>query len=198
MIGRMIDRLTAGEMAEISGLPLEVVQERLKEIKPDLSGKWEVEPGFLSPSSESSCDGLFTLKGLCERYKVGESTMRKRLQGVQPTYRLRRSYRSLYKMTPALQMSVDVPLARTAHHKEPGDEEKGFLKSCDKSVSDMMEEEKEKRKWVGKRGVLLNDAGKVVTSGKIETVSCCGVFINGIMGQMKNLRLDDGRTTMAD
>lgn len=188
-IDGLIDRLTAGEMAEISGLPLELIESRLKG-DPDKEGRWALDPAYVAPSGEGEWDGLFTMKELCRRFGVGESTVRKRIQGITPLYRLRRSYRALYKMTPRLMMSLDVPLERDTHHKgEEGG--RNFLKSCDKSVASLVREEAEKKAWVGRMGVLLNDKGAVVTRGKIETVSCCGVFVNGIMGQMKNLRLEE-------
>jgi hypothetical protein len=55
---------------------------------------------------------------------------------------------------------------------------------------DDLVQEREKKKWVGRKGRLVVE-GHVVAEGIIETVSMCGVFLKGslIRGNLDELEL---------
>lgn len=162
---------------------------------------YDVPPSFVLPEGEIERwyldNGYITSQSLA--YKVGilPSVARGRLRALdwRPDWVDSRGF-FYYKETPELIEAVSSTRRANGHIRSdakprpPSDPEPRPKYVFKGKVAKLVEEEKEKRGWVGKKGRLRVE-GHVIVEGIIESVSSCGVYIKGsiIRGNLDELEL---------
>lgn len=175
-------------LSALTSIPVNILKERAVKLGLECQdGEYRVTGALIEPVND---DGLFTVARIAKRNKVTDSTIRRRFKKAKvfPEVTLLDCQTKLYRLTDEVRKASSDKGARIRMPtKADRLENKGFSKE----VTDIIEEERLKKTWVGKQGALVNEQGSVISKGKIEVVSSCGVFVNGVMGDIKMLRLGE-------
>ena len=188
-MSRFLDKMDLKSLSALTFIPIKILKERIEKLKLEkVDGEYKVTQDLIIPIND---DGLFTAKQIAEKVKVTDSTVRKRLikAGIEPEILLLEFGTKLYRLTKQVMDAMDPKKGK--NKSMPTKAERLENKGLSKDVMDIIEEERLKKTWVGKRGFLVNEQGNVVSKGRIEVVSSCGVFVNGVMGDIKMLRLGE-------
>lgn len=204
-----LNRMTIGQMSAVSGVPVDVVQRRVTEKKPraysSLTGgdkEYKVLFDYIRPHHDKN--GLVSASYLGKMLHLSRDTTRKRLlKNFDPDYLLedgRGTY--LWKYSDAIRQAVFIEdtrpkimdvkraeqIAKRIAQREPQlfDEEGPVVYQGD--ALRLVEDERMKKQWVGKQGILCN-GNRVLAEGTIEHVTSMGVFVNGVKGELWMLEL---------
>lgn len=181
-----IYKMDLKDLSLLTCIPVEILKKRAEKfgLKPE-NGQCLVMQELIEPVNDK---GLFTTVQLAKRNKVTESTIRRRFKvaGVKPEAILVLRQTGLYRLTKEV---LNASNPQNSKKMQPTKAERLEGKGFSPEVKQLIEEEKLKKSWVGKQGFLCNEKGIVVAEGKIEIVSSCGVLVNGVMGDIKMLRL---------
>lgn len=138
--------------------------------------------------------GYVTCQGLADRLNIDVSVIRGRLSALQWPYEfIKENGKRFFKDTPEL-MEAASHTRRELGHKRSDYKPKPppvYEQRYGDEAASILEMEREKKKWVGRRGRIVC-AGQVVAEGEIESVSSCGVFIKGsnVRGNLNELELE--------
>ena len=191
---------TIAEMVKESGFTRKSIDQRLK--KAGIVPRYEIREGrtvavyrvdetFLRKTADLvaywRARGYVSADDIAARNRISAVSVRCKLQsaGVYPAVICNNSYH-LYKDTPeidgiVIRKRVLPPRGKTARKAEPAS-----------PMDIIIEEERRKKAWVGRRGRLVVD-GHVVAEGVIESVSSCGVYLEGsnVKGDLNELELSE-------
>lgn len=190
-----INIMTVQQMSNISGLPVDVIQKRINEKKPQMygTGQYKVLFDYVMPNEGKG--GLVTAAWLGKQMTMSKDTIRKRLMTklLSPDYVLddgKSTY--LWKNDDKTKQAAVINkscVKAAPQPKKSKDDEDGPITYQGDALKLVMEERK-KKKWIGKTGVLFNGR-EIMAEGIIEQVSSTGVFVNGVQGQLWMLGLRD-------
>jgi hypothetical protein len=181
--------LTAKEIAERTGKSVKNIHARMEHYK--VAGRWinkekrfPVTEDYLAGLSDADSDCV-TVKQLTERTHLAEQTVRKRLHmhGIVPV---------LVGMSGTLYYNDQEGLDELLKQVPPSDFhpqlKRQYEEEIPPEVRAQLNEAEEKKKWIGKKGKIV-DGTRVVFEGTIESVSICGVIVAGHIGCLKDLQL---------
>ena len=192
--------MTVGEMMKETGYNRKSIQQRID--KAGLVPRYETRAGhevavykvdgdFLRKVSDMVAEcrtrGYVTAMDIAARNNVSSVHVRDRLRdaGVGPDVRCGNSW-CFYADRPELDELVTRKRSSMPRPKRRKSE------PADSMMGRIIEEERMKKSWVGRRGRLVVD-GHVVAEGVIESVSSCGVYLEGskVKGDLNELELSE-------
>lgn len=178
--------MTAREFSEKTGLLIKslqgsflrhhLVSQRINKLL-----HYQAAPSLLTNGNTGYIEGCITVHSLASQLGLRADTVIHRLlaMGEKPV---------MYGKVEGFVYKLRDGLLDDLRNKHPKSAETEDIVYADETSQSLQADVKMKKQWIGKKGRLVVD-GQVYAEGTIESVSECGVFVDGVRGYLRELQL---------